>query len=105
MPAQDPPGGVCPPSHGLLPTGLDVGEFDHAEDVLDDLVEDLVLVGHVLVQRHRLHAESGTEAAHGQGVQTVSIGKIDRGADDAVLGQGLAGGGRVVCWHLDKSTK
>jgi hypothetical protein len=41
-------------AHGLLPAGLAGGQLDLAEDEVDDAVEDVVLVGHVVVQRHGL---------------------------------------------------
>ncbi len=83
--------------HALAATG----DLDLADDELDDPVEDRVLVGHVLVQRHGLDAELGAQAAHRQGAQSLAIGHGNRRAQDPVLRQRRAG----VGFHMDKLTK
>ena len=43
-----------------------------------------VLVGDVLVQRHRLDAEALAETAHRERTQAVAVGKLDGGIEDPV---------------------
>ena len=51
------PGRVRPPPHLRAPVAAGRRQLDLAEDEVDDAVEDLVLVGDVVVDRHRLDAE------------------------------------------------
>ena len=60
--------------------GLDLGE-----GALDEPVEDRVLVGQVVVDRHRLDAEVVRETAHREGVDAVAIGDRGRGLEHPVL--------------------
>ncbi len=61
-----------------------VGASDRGIDLADDEVhhpaDEVVLVGHVLVERHRHHVERLRQAAHGEGVQARLAGECDRGA-------------------------
>jgi Domain of unknown function (DUF4386) len=67
-----------PPAHGRLPVLTRSREGDLADGELDDAVQDRVLVGHVLVQRHRLDAELLAEPAHGQRFDAAGIGERER---------------------------
>src|SRR5262249_47900315 len=64
----------------------------------EEAVQDRVLVRHVLVEGHRLDAERLPEAAHGDRVETVSVGKPDGRGKDLFAAE--ASGGR----QLDKLT-
>ena len=48
------------------------------------LQDQVVLVGHVPVQRHRRRAELGRDPAHGQGAQPLGVGHGDRRGHDAL---------------------
>jgi hypothetical protein len=74
-------------AHGRLPVGLQRRQLDLAEDEVDHAVEDLVLVGDVVVQRHRLHAEGLGELAHGEGGDARLVGELDGGTQDPLLAQ------------------
>src|SRR5919198_690390 len=68
-----------PPSAGWL--------IDLAENDVDHAIEDVLLITHVVVERHRLHAELLAELAHAQGFDAVSIGEADGSFKDALPGQ------------------
>jgi len=53
---------------------------DVAQHQVGDAIEDVVLVGHVVVQRHRLDPDLPAEPAHGQRVDPALVGKHDGGA-------------------------
>ena len=55
-----------PLAHRGLPVGPGDRQVDLAEDEVDDAVEDLVLVGEVVVEGHRLDAELLAELAHAE---------------------------------------
>ena len=57
---------IAPLPHGRLPVRPGRRDVDVAQDQVDDAVEDVVLVRHVVVQRHRLDPELLAEPAHGQ---------------------------------------
>jgi hypothetical protein len=80
-------GGKYPRSQGRLPVLLRRGPVDRvdglvdlAHDDIDEAVEDRFLVGHVVVEGHRLDAEPPGEAAHGQCGEPAVVGDRDRGA-------------------------
>jgi hypothetical protein len=52
------------PAHGLFPVDRVRGKVDLAHHEIDHAVEDVVLVGHVVVERHRLDTEPLAELAH-----------------------------------------
>ena len=62
---------------------LDRG-LDLADDDVDHAVEELVLVGHVLVERHRHDAQFLSELAHVQRLDPGGVGERDGGAQHAV---------------------
>ena len=62
-------------SHPGFPVGSVGRLIDLAHDRLDDAVEDLVLVGHMVVERHRLDAELLAELAHAEGLDAPVVGE------------------------------
>ena len=60
-------------------------------NAIGDPGQDLVLVGDVLVQRHRLDAEALAETAHRERTQAVAVGKLDGGIEDPVAIERHAG--------------
>src|SRR4029453_2345463 len=80
-----------PLPHGRLPVVLAGGQFDLAEDRVDHAVEEVVLVGDVVVERHRGAAELLAELAHAEGLDAVSVGEVDGGAQDTLSGPGGPG--------------
>ena len=58
-----------------------------------------VLVGDVFVERHRFDAELGAQAAHREGVESLSIGQVDGGLQDPLFGQRSAGMGCLVEYY------
>ena len=73
--------------HRALPVAGGAGNVDLADDDVDRPVEDVVLVPHVAIQRHRLDPELLPELAHAQRVDAVAIREVDGGPKDALLGQ------------------
>src|SRR6478672_3079254 len=57
-----------------MPVSIARRSVDLGEDHVDDAVEDLALVGHVVVDRHRLDAELLREGADRQGGQAAGVG-------------------------------
>jgi hypothetical protein len=53
-------------ANGCPPVGVDQGQIDLCENYVDDAIEDLVLVGDMVVDGHRLDAEFLGERPHGQ---------------------------------------
>ena len=80
MTQEDRPGGDRPLTHGLLPVERVGGQGDLGDDEVDHAVEHVVLVGHVVVERHRFDPEPQSELAHGQCVDALLVGKRDGGA-------------------------
>ena len=64
------------------------GGQDLADDDLDDAVQDRILVGDVVVERHRLDAELVGEVAHRQRVDAARVGEFDGRAQHPLPGQG-----------------
>ena len=60
-----------------LPIGCTRGQVDLAEDQVDHAVEELVLVGHVVVQRHGLDPEGFAELAHTERRDPALVGEGD----------------------------
>ena len=54
------------PADRLLPVGVARRHLDLAGDRVDDAVEEVVLVRHVVVERHRLDSELLAELAHAE---------------------------------------
>jgi hypothetical protein len=57
-----------PLAHGGPPVAVGGGEGDLLEHQVDHAVQELVLVGDVVVERHRSGAELVGEHAHAEGV-------------------------------------
>ena len=64
--------------------GVDLGE-----DGLDEAVEQGLLAGQVVVERHGLDAEIGGEAAHRQRREPVRVGESDRRGEHALAAERL----------------
>jgi hypothetical protein len=64
------------------------GQLDLGEDQVDHPVEELALVGHVVVERHRLHPQGLAELAHGEGGEPALVGEGDGGGHHLVTGEG-----------------
>jgi hypothetical protein len=88
--AEGGPGRVGPLAHGLLPAPLPRRKVDLAEDVVDHAVQQRVLAGHVVVERHGLDPELVGQLAHAQRGDAVLVGQGDRRAQDPLRGQGDA---------------
>lgn len=67
------------------------GQVDLAEDDVDHAVEDVVLVGHVVVERQGLDPEFLGELAHGERWDTSGVGKRNGDTQSSLPGEGLAG--------------
>ena len=63
-----------------------------ADDGVDHAVEQRLLVGDVVVQRHRLDPELLAEPAHRQRAETLVVGEGHGRLQDEVSAQRLAGG-------------
>ena len=95
---QDGPGGERPVPDGSLPVvgaGREVDTVDAFLDLgdedVDHSVEDVLLVVHVVVERHRLYAERFGEVAHAERLEPLAVGEVDGGAQDALPAQREAG--------------
>ena len=76
-----------PPAHRGLPVDVGRRQLDLAEDDVDHPVEELFLVGDVVVERHRACAELVCELAHRQRFEPVARGERDGGSQHALLAQ------------------
>jgi hypothetical protein len=76
---------------------------------LTDGAQQVVLVAHVVVERHRLDAEIGTELAHAQRVEAFGVDAGERGLGDSSATQREPGRALVVVGvgdgHEDKLTR
>ena len=91
MAAQHRVCGVRATAHRRLPIVVDRRDLDLLHHAIDDGVEQVVLVGDVAIQRHRLDAEGLAEMAHGEGFDPLGVGRCDGQLDDACAGQRWAG--------------
>ena len=66
------------------------GQVDLAEDQVDHAVEDVVLVGDVVVERHRLDAELLREPAHRERADALRVGQRDGGGQRPLPAEGRA---------------
>jgi hypothetical protein len=71
-----------------LPIGLAGREDDLAPRCVHDAVQDVVLVGDVVVQRHRLDPELLGELAHAERFDPAFVGKSDGRAQHTLAAQG-----------------
>ena len=55
-----------------------------AADEVHDAIEDGLLVGHVVVERHHLEPEASGQVAHAQRVDALVVGEFHASRDDAV---------------------
>jgi hypothetical protein len=66
-------------SHRGLPVdGAGRGDLDLAEDDVDEAVDDVLLAGDVVVERHRLHAQLARHLAHRERVEAAVVGELER---------------------------
>ena len=77
------------PAHGRLPVGVVGSEVDLGRNEVDDAVDDVVLRGDVVVERHRLDAELLRDLPHAHRLDPTLVGELHRGAQDAISGQGV----------------
>jgi hypothetical protein len=76
------PGERRPRGHGTLahrrpPALVAGGQRDLGEHQVDHAVEDVALVGDVVIERHRFDAECLREPPHGHGVDPLRVGEFD----------------------------
>jgi hypothetical protein len=88
-------------AQGVAPVAGDaVLHDDLAREGVGHAVEELLLVGDVVVERHRPHPEFRGDVAHRDGVDAVAVGDSQGGRDDGVRAQPApclaAGVGRVA---------
>src|SRR3954462_11114682 len=83
--------GQRPPPHSRLPAVLAGGQLELAEDHVNHAVEQVLLVGDVVVQRHRPAPELLSNPAHAQRLQATGVGEVERGANHAPPAQGEPG--------------
>jgi hypothetical protein len=83
------------------PVGVGRVDLELSEHGLHDAVEQRRLVGRVPVEDHRVPAEGGPEAPHGQGVSPVAVDELKRGGQHQLTGdlavtaaRGVPGGWR-----------
>ena len=88
VPEQHPAGIENPFPNGQLPVIVGTEFVDDVVDllhhVLGDAVEDVFLVGDVVVERHRLGPDDLREAAHGERGETLLVGDADRRAQHPI---------------------
>ena len=83
-----------------LPVGVGAGGIDLADDDVEHAVEQLVLVGEVLVERHRHHVELLREPAHAERIGSLPVGERDGRGQDPLPAQRHAGLGLEVGFGL-----
>jgi len=91
MASQRLAGGPGPLTHGRLPVGSARRQVDLAEHQVHHAVEELVFVGHVVVERHGLDAEGLAEPAHAERGDPALVGEGDAGMQHPVSAQRLPG--------------
>ena len=92
MPTQDFACRDGPLPHGGLPSHVSGRQADLAEHDVDHAVEQVALVGHVVVQRHRFHPEHLAELAHAEGRDAAVVGERDRSTQHLVAAQRFPAG-------------
>ena len=85
-----------PASHRRPPVVIDRGRLDLAEDDVDHAIEELILVRHVLVERHRHHAELLREPAHAEPFKPVLVCERHGSLEHERSAQACAAGVRLV---------
>ncbi len=79
--------GEGPLPHGPVPVVAGGGQVHLAEHQVDHTVEQVVLVGDVVVQGHRLDPEGLAEPAHAERLQAAGVGEFDGGPQHALTGE------------------
>ena len=103
VPAQRVARGGGPVAHGRLPLGVRQGELDLAEHEIDHAVENLVLAGHVVVERHRLDVQPVREPAHRQRAHARLVGQGDRLGKHALPAQrGALAPAQIGTWRHER---
>jgi hypothetical protein len=67
-----------------FPVPLRAGIRERGEDALPDPEEQVVLVAHVVIQRHRLDAELSTDPPHRDRVEPFVVHDQQRRVDDPI---------------------
>ena len=84
-----PPGARARLAH-LRPVLGRLGEHEVAHHPIADPLEKIVLVLHVVVQRHRFDADLACHASHRHRLEPLGVHHEESGVDDAVAGQTFA---------------
>ena len=88
-----------PLAHGRLPVDACVWQTDLAEQEIDHAVNDLALVAHVAIQRHRLDAELLGELAHAERLDAFLVGQLEGSAQHPLAAQRPAAPSGGVSWR------
>ena len=65
-------------------------QLDLRQDGVRHGIDERALVRHVVVERHRLHAELPGQLPHGQRLDPALVGEPDRGFEDSLAAEGYA---------------
>jgi hypothetical protein len=88
-------------SLSALPVGTGDRGIDLAHDDVHHPVDEVILVGHVLVERHRHHAQRLRQPAHSERLQARFVGERDGGAQGSVP---IDAAPAPAGWHPDGLT-
>src|SRR5437660_11778754 len=96
-------------AYRCLPLLVRGWKLELAQDQIDDAVQEVVLIGDVVVERHGLDAQHLPELAHGERVDPILIDELDGGAHYAIPAQrsaalALHGHRSPLNFTLDKLT-
>src|SRR6202035_2914317 len=72
------------PARGGLPADSLWRQLNLAEDQIDEPIEDVLLIGDMVVERHRLDSKLLSEPAHGERLDPLGVGQNQRGAEDSL---------------------
>jgi hypothetical protein len=75
-------------------------EAELTHHVLGDRVEEVLLVLHVVVQRHRLDAELAPDTSHRHRLEALTVHDGEGGLHDPVPREPLARSGSFCCRHV-----
>ena len=95
---QHPAGRVRSPPHLGPPVAAGHRQVDLGVDEIDDAVDDFVLVGDVVVHRHRFDTEFLGERADGQRPDPAGVGDGDRTGQHPVPAERNAFLGTAAGW-------
>lgn len=79
-------------AHGFLPVEVGGRQVDLGEHHLDHPVDDLLLGGDVVVDRHRAHIEGGGQLADGERLDADLVGEVHRCLQNPLSGEGRSFG-------------